>query len=88
MADRPSGGDFSKSEKRGLLRSVLLAISNLLLLGSVVFFAAARADWTNLNCREWPQAGNCSDAVGVQVMMAFVALIAVFAGALLVRWRT
>ena len=88
MADRPSGWDFSKSEKRGILRSLLLVVTGLFLLASGIVFAAARADWVALRCREWPQAGNCSDAVTVQWMMACAVLVAAVAGVFLVRWRT
>ena len=46
-------------------------------LGVVAFalvFFAARADWNNLNCRTWPEAGNCTDALGTQWVAGLVAL--------------
>ena len=81
MFDRPYGGSLS-GKMKGIFCSLWLALSILVFIGSAALFAVARADWSNLRCREWPQAGYCADAVTMQWILASVALVAGVAGLL------
>ena len=62
-----------------------LGVTSILAVVSAVFFLAARSDWSNLNCRTWPDAGNCSDAVSVQLVTGSVFFVVVLTH--LIPWR-
>ena len=62
-----------------------LVVTSILAVVAAVFFLAARADWSKLNCRTWPDAGNCSDAVSVQLIAGSAFFVVVLTH--LILWR-
>ncbi len=70
-----------------LSEAVLLVALGLIAAGSVLLFAAARADSRNLHCADWPEAGNCSDARGTMWLTGPTALISAAGAALLIGRR-
>ena len=80
VAVRPSGGGLS-----GKMKRIVLIFGVIIAVLSALFFLAARADWNNLDCRRWPDAGNCSDAVATQWITGSAICVAILMG--LIVWR-
>jgi hypothetical protein len=58
---------------------VAVTLGLLISLPSGLIFLVAFADWRNQSCLTWPDAGNCSDALGTMavtggIVVGFVAM--------------
>lgn len=60
-------------EKKWVVR-LFASVAGLGVVAFALVFFAARADWKNLNCRTWPEAGNCADALATKWVAVLVAV--------------